>query len=298
MFKGVITALVTPFKKNGKIDYEALEKIIEMQVLSGVRGISPCGTTGESPTLSNQEHRQIIRFVVDKVNKRTNVIAGTGSNSTEEAINLTKFAEKYNADGALVVVPYYNKPTQKGLYLHFKTIANAVPHFPIMVYNIKGRCAVNLNTETLSKLMDEYINIISVKEASGDIQQMKDVIKIRRKGFSVLSGDDNLAIKLIKAGGDGVVSVASNIIPTIIVKMVDLALKRDAINLIAAENIKRNLRQFFKALFLEINPIPIKTMMAELGYIQEVFRLPLCSLEDIGNRKKIIKEMRKIRLIR
>ena len=223
MFKGVFTAIVTPFKEDGSLDEECLKKLIDFNIENGVSGIVPCGTTGESPTLDHDEHDKVIEITVQHVNKRVPVIAGTGSNSTKEAIRLSKHAEEAGADGLLIVNPYYNKPTQEGLYRHFKAVADAVK-IPVVVYNIKGRTAINVETPTLVRLMNDCDNIVAVKEASGDLDQMKDVIAQRKEGFSVLSGDDNITLELIKAGGNGVVSVASNIVPDRMVAMVKAAL--------------------------------------------------------------------------
>ena len=210
MFEGVFTAIVTPFTQEGEVDIEALKKLIDFNINSGISGIVPCGTTGESPCLDHEEHDRVIQLTVDHVNGRVPVIAGTGSNCTKEAVRLTRHAEQAGADACLLVNPYYNKPTQEGLYRHFKAIADSVT-FPCILYNIKGRTGVNLETATLMRLARDCKNIVGVKEASGDINQMKDVIARRPNGFCVLSGDDNMTLKLIMAGGDGVISVASNL---------------------------------------------------------------------------------------
>ncbi|MFH2132361.1 MAG: 4-hydroxy-tetrahydrodipicolinate synthase [bacterium] len=279
--RGVYTAVITPFDTQGNIDETAYRNLIDFQIENGIDGLVPCGTTGESPTLSHEEHDRLIEITVDHVNKRVPVIAGTGSNSTREAIRLTTHAKKAGVDAVMLVNPYYNKPTQKGLFLHFREIANAVD-IPCMVYNIKGRTGVNLETDTLMELCAACENIIAVKEASGDLEQIKSVIARRRNGFSVMSGDDNIALKLIEAGGDGVVSVASNLIPGKMVTMVHTALKGD---IQGARALEAPLADFFKAMFVETNPIPIKTAMAMAGRCQEVFRLPMCTLTTEENRK-------------
>ena len=280
--RGGFTAVITPFKKNQDIDYGKFKELIDFQLDNGISGIVPCGTTGESPTLTGDEQKKLIELTVKHVNGRGKVIAGTGSNSTHHSIEMTKFAKKAGADYAMLVNPYYNKPTQKGLYLHFKAVADAVD-IPIVVYNIKGRTAVNVETPTLVKLMKDCRNIIGVKEASGDLEQMKSVIKSRKPGFSVLSGDDNMTLDLIKAGGDGIISVASNLIPDRMVGMVNAALDG---RLKEAEKMNHDLGDFFKACFIETNPIPIKTAVAMQGKCEEVFRLPMCTMED-ANRKKL-----------
>ncbi|MBN1156493.1 4-hydroxy-tetrahydrodipicolinate synthase [Candidatus Woesearchaeota archaeon] len=292
MFRGVYTAIVTPFNKDESVDEKALRKLIDYNIKKGVSGIVPCGTTGESPTLSHEEHDKVIEVAVEHVNGRVPVIAGTGSNCTKEAIRLTQHAEKAGADGVLLVNPYYNKPTQEGLYRHFKAIANSVK-IPCIVYNIKGRTGVNVETPTLMRIARDCKNVVGVKEASGDLNQMKDVIAKRPEGFSVLSGDDNIALELIKAGGDGVVSVASNIIPEEMTEMVALALKGDYSE---AEKINNHLAEFFKMEFIETNPIPIKYMLGLKGMINDIYRLPLCELKP-ENKKKVEELMKRMKLI-
>lgn len=291
-FRGVFTAIITPFRLNGDVDEEALKKLIDFQIENGIDGIVPCGTTGESPTLSHDEHDRVIELAVQFVNRRVTVIAGTGSNSTAEAIRLTSHAQEAGADAVLLVNPYYNKPTQKGLYLHFKAIADAVD-IPCVVYNIKGRTAVNVETETLVKLMNDCKNIIAVKEASGDLNQMKDVIAKRKEGFSVLSGDDNIALDLIEAGGDGVISVASNLVPDKMVKMVHTALDGDTGK---ARELEEELADLFRVEFIETNPIPIKTALAMMGMCEEAFRLPMCELEKPEHREELKKVIKKLNL--
>lgn len=275
MFKGVFTAIVTPFTKDNKIDEKALINIVEEQIEGGVAGLVPCGTTGESPTLSYEEHNLVIEIVCKQVKGRCKVIAGTGSNSTEEAIMLTEHAKKVGADASLQVVPYYNKPTQKGLYQHFKAIAEAVD-LPMIIYNIAGRTAVNLETQTLIEL-SKIKNVVGVKEASGSLPQMMAVIKSTPSGFSVLSGDDNLVLPLMAVGGVGVISVASNVIPKQMVEFVNFGLKNDFVSM---REMHYKLSDFFSSLFLETNPIPVKKMMALLGKIESVYRLPLCEPEE------------------
>lgn len=281
--RGVYTAIITPFDEQGNVDEAAYRDLIEFQIENGIDGIVPCGTTGESPTLSHEEHDRVIEMTVEQVNKRVPVVAGTGSNSTQEAVRLTAHAQKAGVDAVMLVNPYYNKPTQKGLFLHFREIADTVD-IPCMIYNIKGRTAVNLETETLVALCDACRNVVAVKEASGDIEQMRSVIASRREGFSVMSGDDNMALKLIEAGGDGVVSVASNLIPARMVDMVHTALNGE---LQKAAELEAPLAGFFKAMFVETNPIPIKTAMALAGKCKEVFRLPMCPLATDEHRQVV-----------
>lgn len=285
--RGVYTAVVTPFDEQGNFDEATYRNLIDFQIENGIDGIVPCGTTGESPTLSHEEHDRVIEITVEQVNKRVPVVAGTGSNSTREAVRLTAHAKEAGVDAVMQVNPYYNKPTQKGLFLHFSEIAKTVD-IPCMVYNIKGRTGVNLETDTLVELCDACPNIFAVKEASGDLGQMKDVIARKREGFSVMSGDDNMALELVKAGGDGVVSVASNLIPGKMVEMIHTALKGD---FAAASALEKNLAGFFQAMFVETNPIPIKTAMAMAGKCQEIFRLPMCPLSTEEARKVVADAM-------
>lgn len=293
MFKGVFPAIVTPFKSNGEVDEQALKELIDFQIENKVDGIVPCGTTGESPTLSHEEHDRVIELTIKHVNKRVKVIAGTGSNSTGEAIRLTKHAKEAGTDAVLLVNPYYNKPTQKGLYLHFKAIADAVD-IPIVIYNIKGRTAVNVETTTLVKLMNDCKNIIAVKEASGDLNQIKEVIEKRKEGFSVLSGDDNITLDLIESGGDGVISVAANIVPGKMAEMVHAALDG---NLEKAREVEKELSELFRVEFIETNPIPIKTALAMMGRCKEVLRLPMCTLEKPEHREELKQVLEDLKLI-
>lgn len=289
-FRGVYTAIVTPFKKDESVDYKRLKQLIEFQIKNGVSGIVPCGTTGESPTLSHEEHEKVIEETIKAVNGRVKVIAGTGSNCTREAIKLSKNAEALGADAILSVNPYYNKPTQEGLYLHFKAICDSIK-IPVVLYNIKGRTGVNVETSTLIRLIRDCKNLAAVKEASGDINQIRDVIKQSPDNFCVLSGDDGIVLDLIKSGGDGVISVASNMIPKEMSEFVSYALKKDMKN---AEAFDKKLQPFFKAEFIETNPIPIKAALAMQGKIEEVYRLPLCEMGSKNREelKRVLKEGR------
>lgn len=289
-FRGVFTAMVTPFTKKDNLDEQRLEEIIEAQIQSGVDGLVPCGTTGESPTLSHDEHDRVIALTVKFANGRVPVIAGTGSNATSEAIRLSRHAQEVGSDAVLLVNPYYNKPTQKGLYLHFKAIADSVD-IPCILYNIKGRTGVNIETATVRALSEACPNIGGVKEASGDLEQMKSVIAETHGAFRVLSGDDNLCLDLIEAGGDGVISVGSNICPRYISDMVSMALGGD---MKGARAMEATLAGFFKANFLETNPIPIKSAMARYGWCEESFRLPMCTFEHEENRVKLYAELDKL----
>lgn len=289
-FHGVFTAMVTPFTQKDNLDTDALKKMIDFQIENGVSGLVPCGTTGESPTLSHDEHDRVIQLTVEYTAGRVPVIAGTGSNSTTEAIRLSKHAQCVGADAVLLVNPYYNKPTQKGLYLHFKAIADSVD-IPCIVYNIKGRTGINLETETLVRLAQDCPNIVAVKEASGDLQQMKDVVNNCPEDFVVLSGDDNMSLDLIENGGNGVVSVASNIFPGLMSQMINLANEG---NMEEARKIESMLESFFKICFVETNPIPIKTAMAKYGWCRESFRLPLCTLERQEHREQLYRVLEQL----
>lgn len=289
MFKGAITALVTPFK-NGKVDTNALKNLIEFQIVKGINGLVPCGTTGEAPTLSYDEHKKVIELTVKYVKKRVPVIAGTGANSTEEAIELTEFAKKAGADGALLVCPYYNKPSQEGLYKHFKKIAETVD-IPIVLYNIPGRTGINMLPETVVKLA-KIPNIVGIKEASGSLEQVTEIIKNTGEDFVVLSGDDVLTLPMLALGGKGVISVASNIIPDKITKMVSLYLNKKVEE---ARKIHYEYYDFMKAMFFETNPVPVKTAMGLMKMIMPEVRLPLCEMNETNlNRLKTILKVYKL----
>ncbi|MBI2657387.1 4-hydroxy-tetrahydrodipicolinate synthase [Candidatus Woesearchaeota archaeon] len=292
MFKGAITAIVTPFTEKGDVDVLALKKLVEFQVKNSIDGIVPCGTTGESPTLDYDEHDKVIEIVIDAANGKVPVIAGTGSNSAREAIEMTRHAADAGADASLQVCPYYNKPTQEGLYRHFSAIAKSVD-LPIIIYNIQGRTAVNLETSTLARLAREHSNIIGVKEASGNISQMMDVINELPKNFDVLSGDDNMTLPLMALGGKGVISVASNIVPKEIHDMAQHALNGDFEK---AKHIHFKLLPLFKGIFIETNPIPIKAALAMKGMIKEIYRLPMCGMKA-ENREKLRKILKGLNII-
>ena len=289
MYKGVYTALVTPFNKDGSLDEECLRQLVRFALANDISGLVPCGTTGESPTLSDSEWERVVKIVIKEADGRVPVIVGTGTNSTSKTIEKTKKAKELSASGALVVNPYYNKPTQKGLYLHFREVANSVPDIDIVVYNIKGRTGVNVETQTLVKLVNECPNIVCVKEASGDIEQMKEVIARTPEDFSVLSGDDGMTFDLIRERGHGVISVLSNLLPKEICDMTKTALDGDFEK---ASKINSNLEELYDAEFIETNPIPIKFMMAQKGLCGEVYRLPMCEMESF-NKEKVLKIMRR-----
>jgi len=287
MFKGSIVAIVTPFKE-GKIDEKTFKDLIEFQIKNKTAGIVPCGTTGESATLSFEEHQRLVEITVEQVRKRIPVIAGTGSNSTSEAIMLTKHAAKAGADASLQVSPYYNKPTQRGLYEHFKAIAEAVD-IPIILYNIASRTAVNIEPETVAKLASECKNIVGIKEASGNLEQMSRIKAMCPKDFVLLSGDDSLTLPILSIGGKGVISVVANIVPKDVAEMISAFENKD---IEKARNLHYKLLPLVKAMFIETNPIPVKTAMGLLKMCGPELRLPLCSMsqENLEKLKKALRE--------
>jgi len=280
-FQGSFVALVTPFR-NGRLDEAKVRELVELHASHGTDGIVPCGTTGESPTLSHDEHKRVVEVVIEAARGRLKVVAGTGSNSTAEAIDLTRHAARAGAAGALVVNPYYNKPTQDGLYRHFRAVAESVA-IPILVYNIQSRTAVNVETATLERLVRDVRNVAGVKEASGSLDQMSQVIAACGPDFSVLSGDDNLTLPLLAIGGHGVISVIANILPRETADMVHAALEGDWKR---ARDLHYRLFPLARAAFLETNPIPIKEAMAMAGMIEPEFRLPMCRMSD-ANRERL-----------
>jgi 4-hydroxy-tetrahydrodipicolinate synthase len=281
MFQGSIVALVTPFR-SGRVDEVQLKELVEMHVAQGTDGIVPCGTTGESPTLSHDEHRRVVEIVIEAARGRLHVIAGTGSNATSEAIELTGHAKKAGATAALVVNPYYNRPTQEGLYRHFRAVAEAVD-IPILLYNIAGRTAVNLETDTLVRLVKDCPNIVGVKEASGSLDQMTQVILSCGPDFSVLSGDDNITLPLMSVGGRGVISVIANFVPRETAEMTHAALAGDWK---LARELHLKLFPLARAAFMETNPIPVKEAMGMMGMLEPEFRLPMCPM-GTANRERL-----------
>jgi 4-hydroxy-tetrahydrodipicolinate synthase len=280
-FQGSIVALVTPFR-NGQVDEAKLRELVEFHVANGTDGIVPCGTTGEDPGLSHAEHERVIEIVVETARKRVFVIPGTGANSTAHTIELTRHAERAGADAALVVSPYYNKPTQEGLYQHFRAVAGSTS-LPIIVYNIQSRTAVNIETDTLVRIVRDAKNVVGVKEASGSLDQMSQVILACGPNFSVLSGDDNLTLPLLAIGGRGVISVIANLIPRETSEMVHAALDGDFKR---ARELHQRIYPMARAAFLETNPIPIKEAMAMVGMIEPEYRLPMCRMSE-ANRAKL-----------
>ena len=275
MFRGTFTAVVTPFRSDG-IDDSAFGKLIETQIAAGITGIVAIGTTGESPTLSHDEREQLVRLAVATVNKRCLVLAGTGSNATQHAVADTKTAEALGVDGALLVAPYYNKPSQEGLFRHFKAIADATS-LPIMLYNIPGRCSVDILPETVARLAKECRNIVCIKEASGSVERVSELRRRLPESFTILSGDDSLTLPFMAVGASGVVSVASNLFPAEICALVRAC---EEGNLKSATKLHRKLLPLFKDLFIEPNPVPVKTALGWRGAISGEVRLPLCEMSE------------------
>lgn len=290
MFTGSLVAIVTPFR-NGKIDERALADLIEWQIAQGTNGIVPCGTTGESATLSHDEHNRVIELTVEVVNRRVPVIAGTGSNSTAEAVALTRHAKQAGVDGALLITPYYNKPTQEGLFRHYKSVAEAVD-LPLVLYNIPGRTGVNMLPTTIARL-SAIKSIVGVKEGSGSVQQASDIVQLCGDRLTVLAGDDSLTLPMMAVGGKGVITVTANLVPADMSGMV----KRFAEGKIEeARRIHFKLSPLFAALFYETNPIPVKEALGLMGKIDPELRLPLCPMAQ-DTREKLVRVLKDFGLI-
>ena len=290
-FAGVHTALVTPFRE-GRFDEPALRELMGMQMSAGISGIVPTGTTGESPTLSNEEHHRVIEVAVLTAAKKILVIAGTGSNSTSEAVELTVEAEKLGADAALLVAPYYNKPSSEGLYRHFRKVAEAVS-IPIILYSIPSRCGIEIPTAVVARLAADCHNIVAIKEAGGSVERVNQLRNALPETFQILSGDDSLTLPFLAAGAVGVISVASNIIPAEVIALVQSFLKGDPSG---AREIHSRYYPLFHDLFIETNPVPIKVALALKGLCAEDVRLPLCGISD-DNRKVLLETLRITKII-
>ncbi|MFB3905661.1 MAG: 4-hydroxy-tetrahydrodipicolinate synthase [Acidobacteriota bacterium] len=289
--EGCGTALVTPFTTANEVDFDALKRLVRWQIESGINFLVPCGTTGESVTLDEDEYRQVIRTCVREAGGKVPVVAGAGTNNTEHARRLARAAEAEGADAVLSVTPYYNKPSQEGLVLHFTAIAEAI-RIPIVLYNVPGRTGCNLLPATIARL-GQVPNIVAVKEASGSLAQIMELFQVRPAGFRVLSGDDAMAFAIVCLGGEGLISVASNIIPR---QMSDLvgALRRG--NLKEARHLQYRYLNLMNLNFIESNPIPVKYAVSRLGYIEEVYRLPLCPMAE-ANKRKMDQELEKLELV-
>jgi 4-hydroxy-tetrahydrodipicolinate synthase len=280
-FRGSLVALITPFR-NGEVDEKSLRALVDLQIEGGTRGLVPCGTTGETPTLSDDEQTRVIEVVVDQARGRVPVMAGTGSNDTRKTIKYTKHAKELGADAALVVTPYYNKPTPEGVYLHFKAIAEAVD-LPMVLYNIPGRTGSAVPNETIIRIAKEIPSVVGVKEATGSIDNASQIVVGAGPEFDVLSGDDSLTLPIMSVGGKGVISVLANIAPKPVAEMTDAFLAGDARR---AQQIHAAVFNLCRALFIETNPIPVKTAAGMLGLCSDEVRLPLCAMSE-GNRKKL-----------
>jgi len=291
MLKGSYVALVTPFKNN-EIDYNSLEKLIDFQIENKTDGILFCGTTGESPTLAGDEKERLVRFGIKKIDKRIPVMMGTGSNNLQHTIAATIRAQEWGIDYALIITPYYNKPTQNGLYQYFKALAESTT-IPIVIYNVPGRTGVNIEADTTLKLANEFTNIIGIKEASGDLDQLSRIVKNTDKDFSVMSGEDALNLPIMSCGGDGVISVTANILPR---KLHDLVALCSNQNYADALKIHQELIEINETLFIETNPIPVKEALYLMKKIERELRLPLCLMED-DNFKKLEKVLKKYKLV-
>ncbi|MBL4664497.1 MAG: 4-hydroxy-tetrahydrodipicolinate synthase [Nitrospinaceae bacterium] len=286
MFEGSYVAIVTPFK-NGKVDAAALKGLVEFHIENGTSGIVPCGTTGESATLVRAEHEEVIRITVETCEGRIPVLAGTGSNATHEAIELTQSAEKLGADGALLITPYYNKPTQEGLYQHFTAVAKETK-LPIVLYNVPSRTAINMLPATVARLA-KIENIVGIKEASGDLVQISEIIQACESDFSVISGEDSLNWPILALGGKGFISVTSNIVPDKLARLYKAAIEED---IETARSLHYELLKLNDIMFVETNPIPVKAALAIMGRIDTEFRLPLCppSDDNLNKLKSVLKE--------
>ena len=290
MFKGSIVAIVTPFK-NGAVDVETLRQLVEFQIAGGTDAIVPCGTTGEASTLDYDEHMLVIKTVVEQVNKRVPVIAGTGSNSTAEAIELTQLAKDAGVDGCLLVTPYYNKPTQEGLYLHYKAVAEGVA-IPQILYNVPGRTGVNLLPETVARLAP-IKNIVAIKEATGSLQQGSEVMALCGDQIDVLSGDDFITFPMMACGAVGIISVLANIMPKAVADLTDAFFAGD---LKTARQIHLDTLKIGNAMFMESNPIPVKTALGLMGKCSDEVRLPLCPMGE-ATKAKLTAIMKEYKLI-
>jgi len=275
-FSGTHTALITPFR-DGEIDTPAFQSLIERQIAAGMTGIVPVGTTGESPTLNTEEHIEVIRLAVEFAESRCQVIAGTGANATAEAIELTQAAEKLGATGSLQVCPYYNKPSQEGLYLHFKAIADSTS-LPIMLYSVPGRSSIEIAPETAARLAGDCRNIVAIKEAGGSVDRINQLVQVLPDDFGILCGDDPLTLPFIACGANGLVSVAGNIIPEVMVRLVNHCLANEFAEALA---IQKEFYPLMRGLMsLDVNPVPVKTAAAQLGHCTEELRLPLAPLAE------------------
>lgn len=291
-FQGTATAIITPFKKDGAIDEAALRRFVDFQITGGVEALVPVGTTGENPTLNMKEQQRVIEIVIDQAKGRVKIFAGAGSNNTIEVIEKARFVKQSGADAALVVGPYYNKPTQNGYFLHFKAIADAVD-IPLIIYNVPGRTGGNIEAATMLRMAEEIPNVVMTKEASGNIAQIMEIARNKPEHFSLLSGDDALAYSIVALGGDGCISVVSNEVPKEFSQLMRLCLKGQWDE---ARKLHYRLLPLMNINFIESSPIPVKTALAMMGMIEEVFRLPMVPLTE-QSRIKLKKVLEELKLI-
>lgn len=290
--QGSIAALVTPFRANGEIDYKAFDRLLDFHIENGTNGVVVCGTTGESPTLSEKEDAEMFEHAVRRIDGRIPVIAGSGSNSTQSCITYTQNAVNAGVDATLIVGPYYNKPTSKGMYIHFAEVAQKV-NVPIILYNVPGRTGSAIKPEVAVNLAKDFDNIVGIKEASGNINATAELVATRPEGFKVYSGDDNLSMLCNLLGADGCISVACNVFPRDFSRMMQLSIAGDVEG---AREIFYRYRRLMDLLFIESNPIPVKAALAAMGYIDEVYRSPLCPMED-SNKSLLLNELHQLGLI-
>ncbi len=290
--KGSIAALVTPFKKDGSIDYEAYDRLLDFHIANGTAGVVVCGTSGETPTLSEEEDAQMFKHSVEYINHRMVVIGGTGSNCTESCVKYTRNAAEAGVDAVLTVGPYYNKPTSAGMYLHFSTVAKAVD-IPIILYNVPGRTGSAIKPEVALKLAHDYENIVGIKEATGNLMNIATLIAGRPEGFKVYSGDDNISMLSNLLGGDGCISVLANVVPKEFVEFMRLSMEGNAVE---ARKIFYKYHKLMDLLFVESNPIPVKAALSAMGMMEEIYRAPLCPMEP-ANHEALITEMKKLGII-
>lgn len=291
--QGSIAALVTPFKTDGTIDYEAYDRLLDMHIANGTAGVVVCGTSGETPTLSEDEDAEMFRHSVQYINHRMVVIAGTGSNSTESCIKYTRNAANAGVDAVLTVGPYYNKPTSNGMYQHFAAVAKAV-NIPIILYNVPGRTGSAIKPDVALRLAHDFKNIVGIKEATGNFMNMAQLIDGRPEGFKVYSGDDNISMLSNLIGGDGCISVLANVVPADFAQLMKLSIEGNAVE---ARKLFYRYRTLMDLLFIESNPIPVKAALAAMGLIKEVYRLPLCPMEP-ANKQKLVDELKKLQIIK
>ncbi|MGA3286162.1 MAG: 4-hydroxy-tetrahydrodipicolinate synthase [Bacteroidota bacterium] len=291
-FQGTATAIVTPFKKDGSIDEAALRRFVDFQISGGVEALVPVGTTGENPTLNADEQKHVIEIVIEQTNKRVKIFAGAGSNNTTEVVEKVRFAKKAGADAALVVGPYYNRPTQNGYFQHFSTVADAVD-IPLIIYNVPGRTGGNIEAATMLRMAEEIPNVVMVKEASGNMTQIMEIARNMPKHFSLLSGDDSLAYSIIALGGDGCISVVSNEVPKEYSNLLRLCLKG---NWTEALQLHYRLLPLMNVNFIESSPAPVKTALAMMGMMEETLRLPLVPLTE-PSRVKLKNALAELKLV-